>query len=225
VLKHAELVRAGEVVSDEEFDAVYTPDIRSLSFLHWSPVAVAMRAAQMLTEMGATRILDVGAGAGKFCIIGSLSSPIHFTGAEQRRNLVEVARTAALRLGADRTRFVHANIVDFDWDPFNGFYLYNPFQEQVEHDLHPIDQTLTRSSELHRTYVASTIAKLIRAPIGTAVVTYSGFGGVMPPQYRRVHRQEFRGAGIVLWVRGGYSKMLPRRLSAESAGGRNEINP
>jgi len=216
VLKYAARLRSGEEVSDAEFDEVYTPEVKSISFLHWSPVAVARRAAILLAEAGATRVLDVGAGPGKFCVVGALATSVQFTGIEQRRNLVDVAMAAAIRFGVERAHFVHANIVDFDWDPFNGFYFYNPFQEQIEDDdIFAIDETLERSPELRRTYVASTIAKLVRAPIGSAVVTYCGFGGMMPSQYRRVHREEFQGARLALWVKEGYSTLLPQRVRAD----------
>jgi predicted RNA methylase len=227
MLKYAARLRAGDGVSDYEFDAVFEPEVQKISFRHWTPVAVASRAAHLLTDIGVTRILDVGAGPGKFCIVGASATTAHFTGIEQRRNLVEAARSAAFRFGADRTRFVHANIVDFDWGPFDGFYLYNPFQEQIDGDLLPIDQTLHRSPALYKAYVASTVAKLNRAPVGTAVVTYNGFGGTMPPQYRQVHREDLGGAALVLWLRTGYSKTLPRKVPAEQAslGGPGQDGP
>src|SRR3954471_8285376 len=84
--------------SDVEFDDVYDPEIRALSPQHWTPVQVAARAATLLTQAGATRILDVGSGAGKFCIAGALSTDAHFTGVERRGRLVETARRAATRL-------------------------------------------------------------------------------------------------------------------------------
>jgi len=224
MLRYADRLRAGEEVSDDEFDQVYSEEVKSISFRHWSPVAVAKRAARLLEQMGATRVLDIGAGSGKFCVVGALATSGRFTGIEQRRSLVDVARMAAVRFGAERTHFVHTNMVDFDWEPFDGFYFYNPFQEQVEDGLYPIDQTITRSPDLHKAYLASATAKLIRAPVGTAVVTYCGFGGVMPSEYRCVHREEFHEASLILWVRAGYSKMVPQRVPADSAEGLPRAN-
>ena len=153
---------------------------------------------------GATRILDVGAGPGKFCIIGALTTAAHFVGIEQRRNLVEEARRVSAQLGADQASFVHSNLVEFDCTPFDGFYFYNPFYEQLDDDaFFPIDRTLARSEALFNTYVASTTAALIRAPIGTLVATFHGFGGPMPPQYRVVHEERTYGADLVLWRRAG----------------------
>jgi predicted RNA methylase len=211
---YAKRLRSGERVSDDEFDAVYPEQVKSVSFRHWTPVTVARRAAQLLTQTGATKVLDVGAGPGKFCIIGALTTAAEFTGIEQRPNLVELAEGAASRFGADRARVVRANIVTFDCSPFNGFYFFNPFQEQIENDPLPIDGTLERSRTLYNMYVAAATANLIRAAPGTAVVTYHGFGGPMPPHYQRVHREATPRAEIVLWVRVGHSKTRPRRPSA-----------
>ena len=216
LLECAARLHVGKKVTDDEFDTVYAHKERSISFRHWTPVVVARRAARLLTGMGATRILDVGAGVGKFCIVGALATEAHFSGVERRGNLVEIARSAAARFGAERTRFTHGNIVDFDCESFDGFYVYNPFQELVEDDPLPIDLTAERSPTLYRTCVGSMTAKLIRAPAGTAVVTFNGFGGPMPPQYRRVCTERFFSAELVLWVRSAHAKALPRQPSAES---------
>lgn len=209
MLTYAERLRAGEPVSDDEFDAVYPAAIRAVSFRHWTPVRVGRRAAQLLTEIGgATRVLDVGAGPGKFCIVGALSTGASYTGVEQRLGLVEAAVAAGLRFGADRARVVHANLLDFDCSGFDGFYFYNPFREQIEIDEYPIDEKVERSQTSFKSYIATTIAALIRAPVGTAAVTFHGFGGRMPPQYRKVISEEILGGELALWVRSSYSSMV-----------------
>src|SRR6516165_9063251 len=114
MLKVAARLRAGEAVTDGEFDQVFVPDVEAISFRHWTPVWVARRAAELLVHAGATEILDVGAGPGKFCIVGALTTAARFAGVEQRGGLVEQARQAAGKLGAARVRFVHSNLVDFD---------------------------------------------------------------------------------------------------------------
>jgi SAM-dependent methyltransferase len=195
-------------VSDDEFDSVYSEQVRSASFRHWTPVAVARRAAQLLTGVGgATRILDVGAGPGKFCIVGALTTAARFAGIEQRPSLVEAAAVAVERFGTDRASVVHANMMDFDCTPFDGFYFFNPFRELVELcDAYPIDRTIDTSVALFKTYIACAIANLLRASVGTSVVTFHGFGGRMPPQYRRVLSEQTHGGELALWVRAPHSK-------------------
>ena len=187
--------------SDVEFDSAYDKQIRELSRQHWTPVRVAARVAHLLTRAGATRILDVGSGAGKFCIVGALSTDAEFVGVERRGYLVDVAKQTALRFGADRATFVHASADSFPFDGFNGVYLYNPFYEQISRFLTQIDGGIERSPLMYRHFVRSTMNNLAAMAPPVAVVTFNGFGGLMPPEY------DFRGdepAGndqLELWVK------------------------
>lgn len=214
----ADRLRAGEPVTDDDFDAAFSGQVRAVSFRHWTPVTVARRAAQLLVKAGATHILDVGAGPGKFCIVGALTTGACFTGIEQRSTLVEEARAVAARLAVDNVRFVHANLLRFDCTPFDAFYLYNPFTEQIDDEyLFPIDTAIERSQTLYDAYVAAATAALVRAPAGTLVATFHGLGGPMPPQYRRVHDEMIYGGGLALWLRIGEAKMRPRKTSEGQA--------
>lgn len=187
--------------SDVEFDRAYDKQIRELSQQHWTPVRVAARVAHLLTRAGATRILDVGSGAGKFCIVGALSTDAEFVGVERRGYLVDIAKQTALRFGADRARFVHASADNFSFEGFDGVYLYNPFYEQISRFLVQIDGGIERSPLMYRHFVRSTMNKLAAMAPPVAVVTFNGFGGHMPPEY------DFRGdepAGndqLELWVK------------------------
>lgn len=187
--------------SDMEFDSAYDMQIRDLSQQHWTPVRVAARAAHLLAREGATRILDVGSGPGKFCIVGALSSDAEFVGVERRGYLVDIAKRTALRLGATRATFVHASADSFSFEGFNGVYLYNPFYEQISTYLTQIDGGIERSPLTYGHFVRSTRKKLAAMAPPVAVVTFNGFGGQMPPEY------DFRGdepAGndqLELWVK------------------------
>ena len=67
-------------VEDEKFDLIYPPQIRELSSLHWTPVAVAAEAAKLLVTAPGTRVLDIGCGPGKFCLVGASLTDGRFTG-------------------------------------------------------------------------------------------------------------------------------------------------
>lgn len=195
----ASRLRAGVLVGDAAFDLLYPDELRIVSSQHWTPVAVAARAAQMLVDAGASRIADVGAGPGKFCLIGALTTGARFTGMERRAHLVATARHVAQRLSADRAHFVRADVLDCTFDGHDGFYFYNPFYEQICTSLLPIDDDLDPCPLLFRKYVLAAAERLARAPVGTAVVTYHGFGGVMPPGYERVHREAAGNDHLSLW--------------------------
>jgi SAM-dependent methyltransferase len=206
-LSVAAALRSGCPVADDVFDRVFPPALRDVSFQHWTPVAVARRAAQLLVGAGARRVLDVGSGPGKFCIVGALTTLASFTGIERRPSLVEVARRVAEESGTDRAAFFRGNALRFPFDHFDGFYLYNPFYEQVNLALLQIDETNVHSPVLFRRCVLATRAKLRRMPRGTAVVTYHGFGGTMADGYRQVHRENAGDGTLALWI-----KVRPRWL-------------
>src|SRR4051794_37888374 len=66
-----ETLRSQKLVSDRVFDAVYPSWARQKSSLHWTPVHIAVRAATLLAERRGARLLDIGAGVGKFCIVAA----------------------------------------------------------------------------------------------------------------------------------------------------------
>jgi len=187
--------------SDREFDAAYDDKIRELSDQHWTPVRVAARAAHLLTHAGATRILDVGSGVGKFCIVGALSTEADFVGVEWRGNLVEIARRTALRFGAARATFVHASVDTFAFDGFDGVYLYNPFYEQISSFLVQIDNKIDRSPPAYRRFVRGTLTKLATAARPMAVVTFHGFGAPLPPEYTLMGDEPAGNDQLELWVK------------------------
>jgi predicted RNA methylase len=191
----------GILSSDVEFDSVYDGQIRDLSEQHWTPVLVAARAAHLLTCAGATRILDVGSGAGKFCIVGALSTQAAFVGVERRGYLVDVGRQTALRLGADRATFVHASADSFSFEGFNGVYLYNPFYEQISRFLVQIDSAIERSRDVFRHFVNSTMNKLAAMAAPVAVVTFHGFGGLLPSGYEFRYVEPAGNDELDLWVK------------------------
>ena len=193
--------RSRELSSDLEFDSVFEDGIRELSQQHWTPVRVAARAAALLTKAGATRILDVGSGVGKFCIVGALTSNAEFIGVERRRQLVTIARNAAIRFGASRAAFVHADVDSFSFEGFDGVYLYNPFCEQIAKHLVPIDYTIERSPLAYQHLVRSTTAKLAALSPPVALVTFNGFGGSVPPEYDFLGDEPAGNDQLELWVK------------------------
>ena len=177
-------------IEDERFDQIYPPEMRKLSALFWTPVAVAVDAAKLLVTAPGTRVLDLGCGAGKFCLVAASTSEGRFTGVEQRRNLVDAAREAAARLGLTGSwtpahppvEFVHANVTDVSFGEYDAFYIFNPFAEHL--DGHRIDTALRFSADLFRRYTSHVADELGAMPCGTRVVTYMGYADEIPACYR-----------------------------------------
>jgi predicted RNA methylase len=190
------------LASDTAFDGIYEERIRALSDQHWTPVAVAARAARLLTKAGATRILDVGSGAGKFCLVGALSTAAEFVGVERREGLVRVAGRAAARLGASRATFIHSNVDSFSFEGFDGAYFYNPFYEQISKYVVLIDRDFERSLRAYKYFVRAIEEKLRAKPARFAVVTFHGFGGQMPPEYQFMGDEAAGNDRLELWIKG-----------------------
>jgi SAM-dependent methyltransferase len=177
-----ESLRAGRRVRDAEFDAVYPDDVRRVSAHFWTPLEVARTASRWLASEGARSVLDVGSGAGKFCIIANLTSGHQVTGLEQRSALLDAARNASNAYGAS-AQFKLGTLETFDPAAFDAFYLFNPFGE----NLYPTDEQFDTGpvlSSLRYSHDLSIFEHwLDHAPAGTCVVTYHGFGGRMPCTY------------------------------------------
>lgn len=200
--KLAEDLRGGRTVSDLRFDRVYPFSIRKHSRTHWTPVEVAVRAAQLLAPSEETRVLDVGSGCGKFCAVAALSGPGRFIGIEQRPYLSAAAERAAEELGANRASFVPGNVTDLDWSLFDAFYLFNPFYENMSKSIR-IDETPSFGQGKFIRYVECARAKLRLARIGTRVATYHGFGGELPLGYRRLRKEPMGTDFLELWAKRG----------------------
>jgi tRNA G46 methylase TrmB len=86
----------------------------------------------MLAPEPGMSVLDVGAGAGKFCITAALAMPnAQFVGIEWRPHLVRFATRLAREWSLSNVRFVHGDALALDWSLYDAFYLYNPFAEQI----------------------------------------------------------------------------------------------
>ena len=191
--------------------------------MHWTPVHVARRAAQLLVTGPETRVLDVGSGPGKFCLVGAMATLGHFTGVEQRPYLVEFSRSFARKYAIPRVHFLRANAGDLDWSRYNAFYFYNPFYENLDPDK-KIDERVELSPSLYNQYIRMAQERLAEAPSGTRVVTFHGMGGEMPDGYERV-LQEFQDTGFLeLWIRNpspeeliSFQRISPRTRRLASA--------
>ena len=189
-------------VSDYEMDYIFPPDIAKKSHPHWTPAGVASRALELLNTTEESNVLDIGSGCGKFCIIAGLSSKGHFTGVEQRKNLVEVADQVTKELQIKNVSFIHGNMLDLDWTVYNCLYFFNPFYEHVMSDPHYwIDDTLPINKKTFDNYVKSVQLKLKSVKVGTKVVTYHGFGGKFPFGYLRLIKEEAYTGNLELWIK------------------------
>lgn len=193
-------LRAGRQVTDFRFDQIFPPRIRELSPIHWTPVDVAARVAKLLVRSEKTRVLDVGSGCGKLCLVGAASTPGYFIGIEQRPHFVEVARDAAKELSLERATFIPGNMTDQDWGLFDAFYLFNPFYEHLVESIQ-MDDTISFAEQMHADYVETVRAKLQSLRPGARVATYHGFGGEIPMGFQLLRKEPAATGFIELWLK------------------------
>jgi SAM-dependent methyltransferase len=193
-------LRAHEVVSDEAFDLLLGETPRRRSRSYWSSVKACQVAAQLFREAGASRVLDGGSGAGKFCAIASLDLGQKVFGVERRESLVLEARRLATSLGAE-VEITHGRLDDVDAARFDGFYFFNPFGEYVADEEDRYDAEAPRSFEQYVRDARLVEGWLRAAPVGTAMVTYNGLGGRIPVSFRPKETTHVRSDTMRLWVK------------------------
>lgn len=167
---------------DQEFDVVFPEAVSRQSVRHWSPVHVCTAAARFLVGDASTRVLDIGCGPGKFCIIGARTTSGHFTGVELRPKLARLAQEVVKEQKVPRVCIEQGDIRDWDFSRFDAFYLFNPFQENTMPSLR-IDDDAELGPQLYTGYTTHVREQLMHMPVATRVVTYCGACAEIPPGY------------------------------------------
>jgi hypothetical protein len=201
---------AGACIPDAAFDQFLPETMRRLSAQHWTPLAVAARAAQWFDEYNIRSVVDVGSGSGKFCVAAALACGCHFTGVEHRGRLVTHARDLARTFGvASRTYFIHGAVGEVRLPSVDAYYLYNPFEEDILPPNQRIDGDIALSRERSRCDAEAVRSLLARAPVGTYALVYNGFGESVPQAYRKVRVDRELPNVLCLW-RKSATRMLSR---------------
>ncbi len=156
---------------DDDFDQIYPDEIQKLAFRHWTPIEIAKKAADYLVTEPGTDVLDIGSGAGKFCLVGAASTCGNFTGVEQREHLVSISSEIAAFCGINNVRFVHANVTEISFSDYDAFYFYNSFHENIDQTAQ-IDDQIRIDTKYYQQYSLHVERELSRAPVGTRLVTY-----------------------------------------------------
>lgn len=178
-------IKADIEVLDDEFDRIYSQKIKKTAEIHFTPVDVSKTAAQYLAPKRGVKILDIGSGAGKFCMIGSVCTDGFFTGVEQRKSLYSAAKRISQRYDLNNVEFVNCNITDISFKEFDAFYFFNSFYENVSVlGRSSLDDEVELKRELYNTYSQYVNHQLDAMPIGTKLVTYFSFLKEVPDSYK-----------------------------------------
>ncbi len=164
-------LRNGQHLSDQEFDSIYPFRIQSLSRKHWTPVDVAAKAAGFLCSEDSS-ILDIGSGAGKFCLISAALHPeSSFTGIDLRPDLIRLCNKLKQANELSNLSFVHQDIKKTDLSVYTGFYFFNSFQENIDETAN-MDKSSLLSYDAYKSYVKHLFGQFQQLPVGIKLATY-----------------------------------------------------
>jgi SAM-dependent methyltransferase len=181
---------SGEL-GDVAFGALLPPLLREKAPWCWTPIAVARRAAWRFAERGIRRVFDVGCGPGKFCIAAAVTRPdLNFLGFDRGVDLTVTAKALAARLRVSNVEFQVGNALDAPWHDFDGFYFFNPFNED------PVSGSSGAETDLLRV-----VDLLDAADRGSIVITYHGLGGAIPSTYDLLSDEPVGTGRLRVWVK------------------------
>ena len=175
--------------SDSQFHHLYPTSIQLLAKKHWTPLSIAEKASRFLVTEDNARILDIGSGAGKFCLGAAFYKPqgIYY-GVEQRKNLIAHAEVARQILRMRNVTFIHGNFMQLDFKTFDHFYFYNSFYENLAFS-DKIDSTVSHSVELYNYYSRFLRKQLDQTVAGTRLVTFSSLGDEVPRSFKLIEAE------------------------------------
>jgi hypothetical protein len=183
---------------DAVFDHLYPQHIRALSQLHWTSIDIAKKASAFLAIPNA-RVLDIGSGVGKFCMVAGFFHPeTMFYGVEQRKKLFTFAEVAKEELDLTNVSFIHGNLTELNYDDYDHFYFYNAFYENIESESR-IDYTVRTSFELYDLYSRFVYEMLDEKPSETRLVTFHGTDSQVPPSYQLINNSYSRV--LKMWIK------------------------
>lgn len=186
------------IITEESFTRLLPDYLQRASRLYFTPVHIAKIASQWLTEGQAKKILDIGAGVGKFCMVGAINSTSHFYGVEHRPSLAELGNKLIDYFGIANATVLNENVMNVDFSNYDAFYLYNPFFENL---IAPkrLNNEVVLNGILYAHYLRHTEEQLSKTKVGTHLVTFHGNNFEVPDCYDKAKESE--DTALKLWIK------------------------
>ena len=200
--------------TDKSFNALLPDYLKAIAGIQFTPVDVALKAAEFLAVKSGSKVLDIGSGAGKFCLIGASRFPSSdFVGVEQRKDLYECSVQLAAKLGLNNVNFILSDIKKHNLQLYNGFYFYNSFHENLVYgNVNNLDYSGHEesvfdsdggeedfSTDRYISYSDNLRSQLRRCKTGSRLVTYHSVGLEVPENYKLVE-QHFESK-LSFWIK------------------------
>lgn len=187
----ADALRRGDCASDREFDRFMPPRLAVVSARYWTPLRVAVRAAAWLDELNIRSLVDIGSGAGKFCVATAIMSRCTFLGLEHRKDLVATARALAEVFGVQaRVSFIEETFGDAPLPEAQCYYFFNPFLEAMLEPEAWLDDQVEHGECRYDRELLAVEHWLSQAPVGTYVLTYNGLGTDLPRTFTEIRSDQ-----------------------------------
>ena len=181
--------------SDEEWVAALPPEIAAAAAMYFSELTVVHTASDWLVAQVSARLgerpgrsvalarrrfVDLGAGAGKFCLAAAGRHPgADWVGVEHRAALLAEAERLRESYRLHNCRFDAGEIAGVALGGFDGAYAFNPFGELLDArpGLAPVGAV---GLDAYRASRETLCAQLLDAPRGFALVGYYLAPGDVP---------------------------------------------
>jgi 16S rRNA A1518/A1519 N6-dimethyltransferase RsmA/KsgA/DIM1 with predicted DNA glycosylase/AP lyase activity len=182
-------IRNGIEISDKEFDLLLPESIRKQAEIHWTPFEIIQKCADFITQENCKNILDIGSGVGKFCMITSALTGAKITGVEIRKNLHLYAQSIAQSYLLSQVSFINQNITETDFSPYDCFYYYNPFFENIVLE-NTIDSAIPLKTQAFNAYTQFVKNELEKKEKGTCLMSYFTSHEHIPNAYQLIEHDE-----------------------------------
>ncbi|MDF3818748.1 methyltransferase [Leptospira sp. 96542] len=187
-----------ETITDLEFDSIFPEGIKNISPYQWTPVSVIQTISEYLKTEPVSAFLDLGSGPGKLAILLSLWHSFPIKGIEVRKNLFDFAEVIKEKLEIPNLEFFNRDFLHFDLSQFSHVYCFNPMYEQMT-GKHSIDDSLPKSSILYIQNLLRLKERFKDLKLGSKIITYHGFGGKMPDNFRLIKKIELESGDVEIW--------------------------
>jgi hypothetical protein len=143
-----------------------------------------------------SRVLDIGSGVGKFCMVGACCTDGYFVGVEKRDYFVEISKKIAKSYNIKNVNFINSNITEINYSSYDGFYFFNSFYENIALSGH-IDQEGVGDLHLYKRYSAYTYNQFYSLLNGARLVAYCTDSEIVPTSFQLVYC--LQGGLIKFW--------------------------
>jgi ubiquinone/menaquinone biosynthesis C-methylase UbiE len=167
-----------------------------MALRHFTPLSVSKTAARFLAINPNTKVLDIGSGVGKFCVIGAIHTGAIFHGIEKRKWMVDIANEIAWDYDFDNVKFFHTDMLNFPVKDYEAIYFFNSFHENID-DTARIDNTTTTSSKRYEEYNSHLKLQLDQTKQKTRLATYWVNRDNVPQSFMEV--ASYYNDKLILW--------------------------